>query len=138
MKKVSMILCVATIAFALVACGGAKKEDPKTPETTENADVAEDNATEQPSVAMTPEELKVAAEEALKKYEKTVKDYLDILVKFQKGDMSVANQYQKISKELPEVTNEAYKYAAEFDAKQTKRLEAAAKKYADAVKALAK
>ena len=135
MRRVLSILGIVAMTFTFAACSGSKKDVQTTDEATEQIEATDENAG---TDVVEPVNLKVAAEEALKKYEQAVKDYLDVLVKFQKGDMSVASKYQKLSMDLPQLSKEATQYAAEFDAKQTKRLEATTKKYTDATKALAK
>ena len=137
MKRVLTMVGIVAMSFTFAACSGSKKDAQQTENATEQMDEATDENAGDNAIAESVD-LKVAAEEALKKYEQAVKDYLDVLVKFQKGDMSVASKYQKLSQELPQVTRDAQQYAAEFDAKQTKRLEATTKKYTDATNALAK
>ena len=137
MKRVLTILCIVAMTFTFAACNGSKKDAQKTDNATEQMEaVTEEIAGADASAE--PVNLKAAAEDALKKYELAVKDYLDVLVKFQKGDMSVASKYQKLSQDLPQLARDAQQYAAEFDTRQAKRLEAATKKYTDATKALAK
>ncbi len=157
MKKVVAILCVTATAFVLGACDGQKKDVQKANSETElleevtsekelNKVVKDEREAEKDTSSVKinvnaigePKDTKAAAEEILTKYEQTVKNYVDVLVKFQKGDMSVASEYQKLSQELPQISTDVYKYVSDFDAKQTKRLEAATKKYTDATKALTK
>ena len=132
MKRVLTILSIVAMTFTVAACSGSKKEAQKTDEATEQIEVTTENA----EVTAEPVDPKVAGEDALKKYELAVKDYVDVLVKFQKGDMSVASKYQKLSKELPQLLRDAQQFAAGFDAKQKKRLDAVTKKYTDATNAL--
>ncbi len=124
MKKIVTILFAGVLMLSFAACGGGQKEEKTEPAsgTTE--------------LKTAPAAEIVDAEKALKNFENYVQSYVEVIKKMKAGDVSVAGDYSKLSKEKQQYDADMARYDVDFDAAQKKRWEDARTKLADAIKTL--
>ena len=126
MRKIVTILFSGVLMVSFAACGGNKEGN------TES--VQQEDATE----VMAKPVVEVAdAEKALAEYESYVEGYVEIINKMKTGDVSVAEDYSKLSQQKPQYDADMARYDVDFDDAQKKRWEDGAKKLAEALKSLA-
>ena len=100
MKKTFSMFAVAVLALTMAACGG---------NSSSNNNSTESNATETPAVEA---QATAAAEgDVLAEYEKLIDKLIELQGKANKGDMSVMEEYTKLSQEMSDF---ATKHAEEF------------------------
>lgn len=102
MKKTFSMFAVAVLALTMAACGGNSSSNNNSTES--DAAATEVQATETQATA-------AAEGDVLAEYEKLIDKLIELQGKANKGDMSVMDEYTKLSQEMADF---ATKHAEEF------------------------
>ena len=113
------MILFAAASLIFVACSGEKKA----------TDAPADDATQTETPAPAAE---TASGDALEKYEALVNKAIPILQKIQKGDMSAANDYQKLNKEISDLMPQLQAEAANMTPEKAAKYQELAQKLLDA------
>ena len=117
MKKILLSSAVMVLLAFMVSCGGASKENATTDAnaTTEQSDVVETS------------ELSV-----LQKYEEFVNKALPLIEDMKKGDAAAALEYNKLTEELAQFTNDNIEEIGNFTEEEAQKYQELAEKLATA------
>lgn len=122
MKKLVIMVAVATLSLSFIACGG--KAETKTEDSTNTP-------------AETTTEAKTEGT-ALDKYEVLITKYIELFEKVQKGDATAAQELGKLTEEMAPLAQQLGQEIATMTPEQQKRFQDLAQKLMDAAQATTK
>lgn len=119
------MILFAAASLMLVACDGTKKPatDGETPETEAAAPQTEETTTEG---------TEAASGDTFAKYEELVNKAIPLLEKIQKGDVSAANDYQKLNEEITALMPELQKEMSNMTPEKAQKYQELAERLAKA------